>query len=306
MEKNKPLVTIITVTRNRAQLIGRCIESIQQQTYTNYEHIIIDGASEDNTKEVVESYSKDERVIYIQLTENLSIPKTYWHAFNKSKGDYITFLDDDDEYVPTKIEKQVSLIETLPDSYGMVYCWMSYYDNVTRKLLKIHKPMLRGFVAEEVVEKPVVSGTPTFFIKREVYQDIGGLVDEDIIGVVSDWELGARICQKWKVDYVSESLVNVYINHGKERMSDNSYYKNNLHKKLIKFHLHFLSEFEDIFKEHPQKKEPHLYYLVHAYYYSNDWKNGVKYQTQLLKLKFNFRNIILPIRVLYNKIRTKS
>jgi glycosyltransferase involved in cell wall biosynthesis len=51
-----PLVSIITITHNRANLIHRCIESIQKQTYTNYEHIIIDGASTDNTEEIVKSY----------------------------------------------------------------------------------------------------------------------------------------------------------------------------------------------------------------------------------------------------------
>lgn len=52
-----PLVSIITITYNRGDLIHRCIESIQRQTYDNYEHIIIDGNSTDNTKEIVESYN---------------------------------------------------------------------------------------------------------------------------------------------------------------------------------------------------------------------------------------------------------
>jgi glycosyltransferase involved in cell wall biosynthesis len=63
MDKKLPLVTIITNTKNRARLISRCIESIQNQTYQNYEHIVADGGT-DNTKKIVESYN-DPHIIYI-------------------------------------------------------------------------------------------------------------------------------------------------------------------------------------------------------------------------------------------------
>lgn len=58
-----PLVSIITVTRNRASLISRCIESVQKQNYSNYEHIILDGNSEDNTQDVVFAYN-DPKIKY--------------------------------------------------------------------------------------------------------------------------------------------------------------------------------------------------------------------------------------------------
>lgn len=67
MDKKLPLVTIITNTKNRARLISRCIESIQNQTYQNYEHIVADGGT-DNTKKIVESYN-DPHIIYISIPE---------------------------------------------------------------------------------------------------------------------------------------------------------------------------------------------------------------------------------------------
>lgn len=65
MVNNQPLVTIITNTKNRANLISRCIESIQKQTYQNYEHIVADGGT-DNTKQVVEAYN-DPHIKYISV-----------------------------------------------------------------------------------------------------------------------------------------------------------------------------------------------------------------------------------------------
>ena len=107
---SQPLVSIITITLNRADLIHRCIESIQRQTYTNYEHIIVDGNSDDNTEEVVLAYN-DPHIRYIKLDRRG--PEVQMRAGSSvAKGKYITLLDDDDEYLPEKLEKQVALFET--------------------------------------------------------------------------------------------------------------------------------------------------------------------------------------------------
>jgi len=301
VKKINSLVSIITITRNRAHLIGRCIESIQKQTYTYYEHIIIDSSTDDSTKYVIETYS-DKKIVYIQLKEYLSIPQTIWLAFEKSSGAFITFLDDDDEYLPLKIQKQISLIEDLPEDFGMVYCWMSYFDDVTKQYLKTHSATLRGYVANEVVETPIVSGTPTFFIKRHVFHEIGGWKNENEIGVISDWELGARICQKWKVDFVAESLVNIYINHGSVRMSDKGYYKNTS-EKFVTFHKYFLSHFFDIFERYPAKSVQHLYGLSSNLMRLGRWKEAKKYYYLLLKLNPTIKNYLLPIYCFFKQVK---
>ena len=152
----------------------------------------------------------------------------------------------------------------------------------------------------EVVEKPLISGTPTYLFKREVFEYLGGW--KDGIGIISDWELAARACQHYKVDYIPESLVNVYVNHGKQRMSEKKYYGVNLYKNLFVFHLYFLSEFKNVFDKYPKKKHLHLYNLSKASYYMNNWKNAIKYQCQLLKIDFSLKNLLLPVKVLYRKL----
>ena len=160
--KNQPLVSVITITRNRGKLIGRCIDSVLNQTYKNIEHIIVDGASNDETDAVVASYN-DSRLHFLKLEDNWSLEKTYKHGTAQAKGKYICFLDSDDEYLPTKIEKQVTLIESLPLDYGMVYCWMTYFDSSkNNSVIRVHNPQLRGFVPLEAAEKPTVSGTPVY------------------------------------------------------------------------------------------------------------------------------------------------
>jgi glycosyltransferase involved in cell wall biosynthesis len=261
------------------------------QTYTNIEYIIVDGASSDNTKQIVNRY-QDERIKYIYVEKYGRTLQTKI-GFENSTGKYITFLDDDDEYLLTKIEKQVKLFETLSVKYGFVYCWMSYFDNKTNKFLYDHKAELRGNVADMVVEKPIISGSPTLLFRSEVFKELGGSWKENIGLHGSDWELAARACQKYLVDYVPESLVKVYINHGLNRASDKGYFPDLLERK-VKYHLYFLSEYKYIFEKYPQKKNWHLFEISRSYFMLNEWKNGWPYYKSLLVNYPTIKVLLLP------------
>lgn len=258
----RPLVSVVTITRNRGNLLKRCISSVLSQTYSNIEHIVVDGASDDNTDEVVASF-KDERLRFEKLDYNWPLKPTMDHAIDLCRGKYITFLDSDDEYLPSKVEKQVELIESLPDDYGFVYCWMTYYDvSDNNKVDHIHKAQLRGFVCDEVVGEPIITGTPTLLFRTDFLRELGGWKSKDEIGIVSDWELCARACQLKKVDYVPESLVNVYINHGSVRQSDNKKYYNDSYLREIKFYNYFLTNFSENFRRKPELAAYHYYSIA--------------------------------------------
>ncbi len=299
----QPLVSVITITRNRGSLIHRSIESVIGQTYKYIEHIIVDGGSTDNTKEVVGSYINiDNRIKYYCLEENPPIPETIWFGFQHAKGQYITFLDDDDEYLPTKIEKQLSLITSLPEDYGMVYCWMSYYDNDTHKLLKVHKNELRGNVGDKVVDIPRISGTPTYMFKDDVFKKLHGWKSKDEIGIISDWDLGARCCQLCKVDYVPEFLVNVYENHGAQRMSSSGYY-NDIWERTLIFHSYMLKQFTEIFNNNPSACWFHYENLIKSHLMLHHYKEALVYYIKLLRIRFSLNNIAIYPYYLIKSIR---
>lgn len=290
-----PLVTIFTITRNRCDLLPRAMRSILNQTYRNIEYIIIDSASTDNTESVVKGFS-DNRIRYVKLDHN----ETFGHCLNMAvhlaAGKYVTELDDDDEYNLDKIEKQVNLFESLTEDYGMVYCWMSYYDNSSRKLLSIHNPSLKGYVFDAVVEKPLVSGTPTLLFRKSIFDAIGGYKEASEIGVESDWEFACRICERFKVDYVPESLVNVFINHGHVRMSNAKDYYAEIDKRIIKFHSFFLDRFKSVFEKYPKKRWYHLKNIASAYYHLGQYKEGYYYYKELLGIRKDFNSVLLPIK----------
>ena len=283
-----PLVSVITLTHNRAHLLSRAIQSVLNQSYRNIEYILVDGASTDNTREVVSSFA-DSRIKYFYREEN-DITENINYGVKQAIGKYVTFLDDDDEYKSQKIEKQLILIENLSEDYGLVYCWMDYFDNQTGKFLNVHKSELRGYVGEEVVDSPKVSGTPTLMIRKEVFDRVG-YWRGDIGLLKSDWELCARICQLYKVDFVPEALVNVYVNHGSPRMSCDLY-KDKIDRGII-FHKQFLSTYKSIFEKVPRKATLHLYNLSCLCFLSGRIKEGWIYYKQLLQVSFTIKNLLL-------------
>jgi glycosyltransferase involved in cell wall biosynthesis len=294
--EEKSLVTILTATRNRASLIHRCIESIQKQTYRNYEHIIIDGNSEDDTEEVVKSYN-DSHIKYIKLSEYG--PEVQMRAgFEASRGSLIAFLDDDDEYLPEKIEKQVAAIEHLPVDYGMVYCWMTYYRNDDPNTpIKIHSPKYHGWVKDVAVAENRISGTPTLLVRREIIEKIGGVYQDSHCGLPgADVHLATRICSVCKVECMPESLVKVYVAHGKKRLSDTvdkEFFRNS-----IRFHQCFLDDYPEVFVKNPKRSNYHLYYLTRFYFKLGDYKNGFVSFGKLLRTCPSFiqlRNVLAAL-----------
>ena len=285
-----PLITILTDTKNRANLISRCIESIQNQTYQNYEHIIADGGS-DNTEDVVKSYN-DPRIKYIKVPEGGPVMQTKT-AFEMSTGEYITFLDDDDEYLVDKLEKQLNFMLSLPEEYGFIYGAMSYYDNNTGNYLFEHKTEVEGGkeILPVAISDAIVCGTPTFMFRREAFESIGGTWVSNIGNERSDWALGCKALNcGWKVAALKESYLKIYINHNSVRLSNDTFYKNHS-ERYIKFHNYFLREYADVIKKHPKSASTHYKSLTYHYLQCGNVLMSFKMWCKLVSSSLSIKNI---------------
>lgn len=108
-----PLVSIITPLFNAEKYIAQTIESVQQQGYGNWEHIIVNDASQDASEEIVKNIAeRDSRIQLISLSENKGAAYCRNHATELAQGDYIAFLDSDDLWHPEKLTKQISFMQT--------------------------------------------------------------------------------------------------------------------------------------------------------------------------------------------------
>ena len=121
--KTKPLVSIVTPSYNTSKFIAECIESVLSQTYENWEMIIVDDCSSDNSREIIKKYvEQDSRVKLIAQKENRGVAVVRNRAIDEAKGDYITLLDSDDIWLPYKLEKQITLME----DRGVLMSFCSY------------------------------------------------------------------------------------------------------------------------------------------------------------------------------------
>lgn len=123
MGNTNPLVSIISPTYNHEKYISECIESVINQTYTNWEMIIIDDGSTDSTAQIVDRYAQNDTRIKFFKQSNVGIfelSKTYNKALQYSKGEYIAILEGDDIWAATKLELQVEAMEM---DKNVVLCW---------------------------------------------------------------------------------------------------------------------------------------------------------------------------------------
>ena len=110
-----PLVSVVMATYNRADAIGRAIDSILNQTYDNFELLIVDDGCTDGTSLILEKYAaKDKRIVLLKQN-NLGLAAARNAAVDKAQGKYIAFMDDDDISLPNRLEKQVAFLEKYPD-----------------------------------------------------------------------------------------------------------------------------------------------------------------------------------------------
>lgn len=120
------LVSIITPSYNTAEFISETIQSVLSQTYTNWEMIIVDDCSSDNTDEVVAPFLADSRIKYIKNDANSGAAVSRNRALREANGRWIAFLDSDDLWHPQKLEKQISFMES--NGYSFSYTNYTHID----------------------------------------------------------------------------------------------------------------------------------------------------------------------------------
>ena len=152
MSINKPFFSVVMPTYNRAPLLPFAIQSVLQQSFTDFELIISNGGSTDNTKDVVAGF-KDERIRYLESEKRLNIGDNYQNALDRAKGEYIAFLSDDDAFAPVMLERVKRIIDE--QSAKVVAFQVSYYyhDPVFEHYRKIQPNTLFAYPFSGLVKK---------------------------------------------------------------------------------------------------------------------------------------------------------
>lgn len=148
------LVSIITPTYNCGKFIARTIESVLAQTYSNWEMIIVDDCSTDNTREVVEEYIKnDNRIKYVILEKNSGAAVARTRAMELAKGSYMAFLDSDDLWLPYKLQRQIGWMEE--NDYSFTCTAYDQIDEEDRPLGRVIKTVKKTDYNRLLLDCPV-------------------------------------------------------------------------------------------------------------------------------------------------------
>ena len=159
------LVSVITPTYNCGQFIGETIESIQKQTYQNWEMIIVDDCSTDNTKEIVEEYiRKDDRIQYHCLETNSGAAVARTRAMQIADGEYMAFADSDVLWTEDKLEKQLEFMKK--GSYAFSCTAYEQIDEDGKSLNKIIKTVPKTDYNRLLLDCPVGNSTVMYNVKK--------------------------------------------------------------------------------------------------------------------------------------------
>lgn len=191
----KPLVSVIMTTYNQAHLIGKAIESVLSQTFEDFEFIIVNDGSTDNTEKVIKGFN-DPRIIYLNNGKNLGVPKSFNSAIKISQGKYIARIDSDDFWSnKNKLKKQVEFLETHPE-YVAVGGGMIVVDSEGKELYRYLKPEKDEEIRKNaLITNPIANSTS--LCRRETIFQIG-LCDESF-GYNEDWDFWLKIGLKGKL-----------------------------------------------------------------------------------------------------------
>ena len=263
-----PKVSVVIPTANRSSLVKRAITSVLNQDYADIECIVVDDASKDDTRSVVQGIS-DSRLVYLRHDSSKHASASRNTGINAATGDYIAFLDDDDEWMQEKIKRQVNLLNSGDDNVGMVYCWMEYCDD--EKTISYRKPELAGYIFRETLSKQPIGNSSTLLVRKKVIDEIGGF--DETLPRGNDGDFIRRVCQKYSVLYVPKVLVRIYIEHGHSRITSNDLHgiKNSLNAQYTK-----LRKFQGELKSYP-KEFSEIYRIIFLDHMEvSEYKSAIK------------------------------
>jgi glycosyltransferase involved in cell wall biosynthesis len=243
-------VSVVIPTWDRARTFGRALDSVLAQTERDFEVVVIDDGSPGDGAERVVNERADPRVRYIRLPEHRGVSAARNAGVLAATGTYLAFLDDDDEWLPEKLQRQLEAVEGADREVGVVYTARFTVDERTGRVTTTRFP--RAF-------RPTDSNTVTtssILIKRERLS-AAGLFDEEF-EAGEDYDMWIRLAQRSRFVYIDTPLVRYHVH------SDSV--SNNVRKKRLAVE-RLLHKHASLFAEH-RRDLAHTYAMLGVLHYN--------------------------------------
>ena len=204
-----PLVSVVIPNHNYGTYLRTAIESVLAQTYPHREILVVDDGSTDDSEAVLREY--DGRVRWFrQQQQGVSVARN--HGVRESRGALVAFLDPDDAWLPSKLERQVARWCREPD-LGLVHCGVQMID-ARGETLEVRLDGREGWLATEMLlfeQTTVLMAGSSALIPRPSFEAVGGF--DPRLSTSADWDLCYRIARRQRVGFIPDALIRVRV-HG--------------------------------------------------------------------------------------------
>jgi len=264
MQNYKPVISVIIPTYNGSKTIKMAIESVLNQSFQDFELIVVDDGSTDSTQEVVISFQKtDSRIRYIKLEKNSGGPAYPLNVGIKlSQSEFIAILEHDDRWLPKKLEQQLNLFQN-NQSLAFVGCNIQivYNDSGLREKFIFQKPLFfdkrRSYWLEKMIKRQFFFNLSALMFKKEILTNY--LFDERL-KIAVDQDICLRLIQQYEFDFVDEVLVEYHIH--RQNLSRS---KKNIDYLINDWRI-MISKYKDIYRRYKKEYFFLLLYIMHLFF----------------------------------------
>lgn len=240
------VTAIITSYKRDSKTVQRAIDSILNQTFSDIEIILVDDNAKDSEySPELKKLCFSKGVMYCTQGENRGACSARNYGIKKASGEYIGFLDDDDEWLPNKIEKQLACFEKNPD-IGLVYCKGNIVDEGTNSIIGIYNEnnIRTNLNISDLLAKDYIGSTSQPLIKKECFDKVGGFWEEQ--PARQDYEMWIRISQYYNLYGINDVLFNHNFHFG-DQISKN-------YNKVYYGYRNILKRYDKYYKKYKRSK----------------------------------------------------
>lgn len=284
---NQPVFSIITPTFRRPGLLRRAINSVKNQTFSDYEHIIIDDANDPETKNIIDKLT-DEKIIFNQHTSQKGAAGAYNSGIRLAIGKFLLFLDDDDEYLPDFLEKTYSHFSQCDSKVGFIWTGIIMIrdsDSGETELYKKIWPSRFTSIVLGLIEATTISNAYGLCVRKECIDSIGYYDESFAMGQDADFLI--RLSGRYEFRTIPEALVKIH-QHGNFQLTnkENNLQRLELREKILEKHIVFLNLY-------PKLYNAHYKFVAELSYGLMQKKRGRKTMLAVIKhTPFNLLNLI--------------
>lgn len=275
-----PKVSVVITTYNRMRYLSQAINSVLDQGYRDFEVIVVDDGSTDNTGGILQQYAG--KICYMRQ-QHAGRAEARNTGIKNAQGDYIAFLDDDDLWLPDKLEKQVSFLDTHTDT-GLVHSFTELIDEngyllcreTKRRLRLYHKAMEIGYTYVGM-SRACVMFISSVMARKDCFDKIG--LFDPRTETYEDWDLYLRIAMRYKIGTIPLVLVQYRLHQG--RSTNEGFFRGRIQTALK--HLGLIDHSSEPVLQRRLRRNFYVH-LAYAYYIGAEFKESYRYAREAIRL----------------------